>query len=120
MKISLSIAAQDRLFSKAIRRVRPNFDVLFDAFYQVEITNPIYEAILIGLTDSEPAGYFEVIQNRDGFFQVLAGLKNDLDQSELKAELFNIIEQAVQSCPFTNSDKKRFTDLLQEWKPKLI
>jgi len=91
MKISLSIAAQDRLFSKAIRRVRPNFDELFDAFCQVEITNPIHEAILIGLTDSE-----------------------------LKAELFNIIEQAVQSCPFTNSDKKRFTDLLQEWKPKLI
>lgn len=119
MKISLSIAAQDRLFSKAIRKVRPNFDALFEAFSEVKITNPIHEAILIGF-DSAPADYFEVIQNRDGFFQVLAGLKSNLEQNELKVELFKIIEQAVQSCPFTNSDKKRFTDLLHEWKPKLI
>lgn len=120
MKISLSVAAQDRLFSKAVRRIRPSFDPLFEAFSQVEMTDPIHEAILIGLTDAVPAGHFEVIPNRDGFFQVLAGVKGSVVDDELKLALFNIVERAVQTCPFSKPDKERFTDFLKDWRPKVI
>jgi hypothetical protein len=120
MKISLNVAAQNRLFSKSVRRIRSSFDPLIDAFSQLEISNPIHEAILIGLTDAKAADHFEVIQNRDGYFQILAGMRSDAEDDELKVLLFNIIERAVQLCPFSTPDKNKFIYLLHEWKPKII
>lgn len=115
MKISLSVAAQDRQFAKAVRRVRPDFVPLFDAFSKVKMVDPIHEAILIGLTDSKPNGYFKEIPNQDGYFQVLAGVTAKTTDHDLKVAIFDLITRAVQLCPFSKADKEEFTKFLAEW-----
>lgn len=115
MKISVSVAAQNRHFAKIFRRIRPDFDSLFEDFSKVKMVNSIHEAILIGLTDAKADDYFEIIPNRDGFFQILAGIKGDTNEDELKKALFLIISNSVSACPFSKPDREQFSALLGNW-----
>jgi len=115
MELLVSVAAQNRHFAKKFRCVRPAFDSLFENFCGVKMVNPLHEAILIGLTDSKPEDYFEVVPNREGFFQVLAGVKGDVVEDELKKALFSIISRSVSAFPFSQPDREQFSALLSEW-----
>ena len=115
MKLILSVAAKDRLFGKALRRVRPAFDALFAEFAQIELCHPIHDSILVGLTDDREPGHFEEIQNADGYFQVLLGCPRAANDEELKQAVFERIKRAVMACPFSAPDKASFERLLQKW-----
>lgn len=115
MRLSISVAAQNPAFSKQVRRVRPFFDPLIEQFSAVQLVNPIHEAVLLGITDSKSPDFFEEVPNRDGFFQILAGVALVPDDAEFKARLFGVIRKAVDACPFSAPDKKQFLNLLDGW-----
>jgi len=77
--------------------------------------HPIHDAILIAITDSKPRGFFEEVKNRDGFFQVLAGVDESVSQEALEREIFAIIERAVRQCPFSEPDRERFLRIIMQW-----
>jgi hypothetical protein len=112
LKLSLSIAARDRLFAKTMRRLLPEFDRLKVDVSTIEMVNPIHEAMLIGMSDEQPAGSFEVVSNHDGFFQVLAGVEWPATGEQLKTSMEAIICEAIYRCPFSQPDRSQFSELL--------
>ena len=120
MKISLSFAAKNPQFLKKIRRIRSDFEDFFDDFSLVDLTNPIHEAILIGVTDSRGDDFFEIIKNRDGYFQTLAGLDGFDDDAVLRKKLFLIVSKSILACPFSNPDRGKFHILLKKWEGEIM
>ncbi|WP_157632221.1 hypothetical protein [Variovorax sp. CF313] len=120
MKINLGVAAQTPQFSKKMRRIRPAFELLFDDFSNIKLTNPIYDSILIGVTDSQSVDYFEEIKNREGYFQILAGMSGDFSDEKAKELIFEIVKKSIQACPFSRPDKELLMRFLDEWKLKLF
>ena len=120
MRLSLSVAARTRAFAKAVRRVRPSFDTLFSAFDSVKLTDPLYDAVLVGLTDEKDDDHFETIPNPDGFFQVLIGCAapavNTVEaERQFTKVVFSKLKRAVAACPFSEPDRQKFAVLLDEW-----
>ena len=95
-----------------MRRLLPDFDRLKVEFSMIEMVDPIHEAVLIGMGDEQPADSFEIVSNRDGFFQVLAGVAWPATDEKLKTSMEAIIWKAVHSCPFSQPDKRQFSALL--------
>lgn len=120
MQFRLSVAAENRMFSKAMRRIRPRFQPLTDAFEAVEVEQPIYEAILVGVTDSRSPDFCQEIENGDGYFQMLFGCSlRDWDQ-ELAEDVFDILLRATRLCPFANSDREVFDSLFERMRPIVL
>lgn len=119
MRIGLSTAAQDRHFAKAARRVRQCFEEMLSDFEKIEFDNHIHEALLVGITDSEPNGYVEVVPNRDGFFQVLGGVGGAVSDLDLKNSMLNVISRALLLCPFSRPDADRVSRFLAEWQKRM-
>jgi hypothetical protein len=120
MRLSVSIAARNNSFSKAMRRIRPKFSSLFEEFASKELENPIHEAILLGVTDSLGPEEIEVVPNEDGFFQVICGFGDKApfspeNDAELATMLFNRVRRAVELCPFSRPDAATVLELLQDW-----
>lgn len=107
MELRFSVLARDRRFAKAMRRIRPRFAQLFEAFANTELANPIHEAILVGITDDQKPPFFEEVPNRDGFFQVLAGCDMKGSDEELTKEVFEILRRAATACPFSEVDHEK-------------
>jgi hypothetical protein len=120
VRISLSVAVTNRQFGKNVRAVRPFFVTMFEEFGAVELENPIHEAMLIAITDGEPEGSFKKIANKDGYFQILAGVKPSAEGDELKATIFSIICKAVNECPFSQPDKRAFRLWIDTWSKAFI
>ena len=83
MQLRFSVLARNRVFSKAMRRVRTKLQPLLDAFGSIELEHSIHEAILVAITDDQPPQFFEEVENNDGFFQVLAGCSHRGGDDEL-------------------------------------
>ncbi|NHZ41692.1 hypothetical protein [Massilia aquatica] len=112
MDLVISVAARDRLFAKAFRRVRPRLDPLCHAFAAVGMINPIHAALLIGLTDDRPPGDFAIVPNRDEYFQVLAGADPLWTDAQLHMAVLAVIRKTVIACPFSEPDREQFLRLL--------
>jgi hypothetical protein len=117
MQLRISTMANDRKFAKAIRRVLERAQPLVDAFGQMVLEHPIHEAVLIGITDGRGRGYFEEVENRDGFFQVLAGCPYAGDDEALARDVFAIILRSVRSVPFSRPDAAKVDKLIQRTVP---
>lgn len=104
MELRFSVLARNREFAKAMRRIRPRFAPLLEAFAQTELVNPIHQAILVGVTDDKGPEFFEEVPNSDGFFQVLAGVQMPGSDSILAKEVFGILRRAARACPFSKPD----------------
>ena len=104
MELRFSVLARDREFAKAMRRIRPRFAPLLEAFARTQLVNPIHEAILVGITDEKEAQFFEEVANRDGFFQILAGVHSNYSDLELAKEVFGLLRRAAKTCPFSKPD----------------
>ena len=115
MEILVSIAARDRQFGRQIRRVRPALDPLLEELASVVLVDPIHEAILIGLTDATPAGSVDIIPNRDGYFQVIAGLPAGGSDEDRLVQVVAAMKQAVAACPFSDPDRLSLLALLESW-----
>ncbi len=120
MQLRFSVLARDRMFSKAMRRVRGKLQPLLDAFEAVEMTDPIHEAILVGVTDDQPSDFFDEVENNDGFFQVLAGVEFTGSDDELTQTVFDILRKASDACPFSNPDREAFDALFDRMRPTLL
>ena len=81
------------------------------------MANPIFEAVLIGITDSEDDTYFKIIPNSDGFFQVIAGCTKT-GEASMANRLYEVIYQAFKECPFSNSDAELFELILASERSK--
>ena len=119
MNISLSVLAQDKQFGKNVRRVRTDFDAFLDEFGRVILIDPIHDTILVGLVDVKPERYFEIIPNRDGFFQTMGGVDPAKAGRPLKEVIFAIIARSVEACPFSNPDREQFMQLIAKWQHRL-
>ncbi len=106
MDLNIGVAARTRAFSKAMARILPRFDPLVEAFARTELVNPIYQAILVGVTDDKGPDFFEEVPNSDGFFQVLAGVHMPTSDSILTKEVFDILRRAARACPFSKPDQQ--------------
>jgi hypothetical protein len=119
MELRFSVLARNREFAQAMRRIRPRFSPLVDVFATTELINPIHEAILVGITDDKGPNFFEEVPNRDGFFQVLAGV--DLKQSDemLVKNVFDTLRRAAIACPFSKPDHGTIQRVFDESEPKV-
>ena len=111
MRLSFSVAARNRAFSKAMQRIDSRFQPLINEFESIELEHPIHEAILVGITDDRPAGFFEEVKTNDSHFQVLAGCSLCGSDDELVDDVFNILQKATRLCPFTTADHETFESL---------
>jgi len=119
MNVSLSVASRDRRFSKAMQRVRKEFDSFFREFATLKLNNPIHEALLIGVTDDMSHGVIQVVPNKEGYYQVLVGCAAPMTDAELKEWLYHVLERVFAQCPFSESDKAIALALLAQWRNKL-
>lgn len=120
MQLRLSTLARSRAFSKAIRRVRPKFQPLLEAFETVELKHPIHEAILVGITDDRPPDFFEEVETNDSFFQVMAGCTLRGGDDELAEDVFEILLKAMRLCPFAPPDRESFEVLFKRSRPSVL
>jgi hypothetical protein len=117
MQLRISVMARDRLFMKAMRRVRERLQPLLDAFEQVEMVNPIHQAILVGITDDKGEEFFQEVENDEGFFQVQAGCTFSKNDDRLVQSVYEILQRASKACPFSVPDREQFDRLFQDHRP---
>lgn len=120
MRLSISFAVKDRVFGKAMRRIRPCFDSLCSEFEALKLDNPIHEIFLLGVTDDLPDCEFREVKNKDGFFQVMCGFDQNAsflqaNDEALKLMLFQKIFGAVKLCPFSAPDRQSLNNMLSGW-----
>lgn len=115
MKVSFSVAARDRAFAKAMRRIRPDFRVLLERLDQVQLDGPTPLAILIGLADGIPDGTFDEVQNSDGYFQELVGCSLKETDDQIKNYVFNSLRSSVARCPLPDVDHRRLDGIFNEF-----
>jgi hypothetical protein len=121
MKVSLGVAARDRMFGKAMRRIRPAFAQLFAGIEAYVLSNPIYETLLIGITDDKGDEYLEEVPNNDGFFQVVCGCGTSWDSgpisdADLQTLVLDRIQKAIDLCPLTVPDREGLMKLIEDWR----
>ena len=120
MKLRVSVAARNRPFSKAMTRIDKRFEQLYDAFQSVELDHPIHEAILVLITDDKEPGYFEEVENRDFFFQVIAGCRLRGSDDALAEDVLEILHRTVRTCPFATPDHDKFEVLFSRLRPLVL
>ena len=120
MQLQLSVLARYRLFSKAMRRTRMRLQPVMDAFENVSLEHPIHEAILVLVTDDDQPEFFQKIENKDGFFQVLAGCSLRGTDDELAEDTFEILRRATILCPFATPDREQFEALFERLRPTVL
>lgn len=117
MRINLGVAARNRGFAKAMRRVRPQLEPLLKAFSEFQLLDPIHDAILVGVTDEMQPGAFKRIETDDEYFQVTAGCAPDLSDSALLQCVYDILLRAVRECPFSKPDHAALEELFSRHAP---
>jgi hypothetical protein len=120
MELSFGALARNRSFSKAMHRIRPRFDALLEAFGRTQLVNPIHQAILVGITDDKGPEFFEEVPNRDGYFQVLAGVDLPASDSILARQVFAILRRAAQTCPFSMPDQETIQSVFDMQESSLL
>jgi hypothetical protein len=120
MELRFSTVARDRRFSKAMRRIRPRFAPLVEAFALVDLTDSIHQAILVIVTDERGPECFEEMPNSDGFFQVMAGVRIGQSDLELTRDVFCILRRAATLCPFSKPDHETMQRLFDDAEARII
>ena len=82
---------------------------MLDAFEAVVMTDPIHEAILVGVTDDQPWDFFDEVENNDGFFQVLAGVELTGSDDELTQTVLIFSEKHPMRVRFQIQIVRRLT-----------
>lgn len=117
MEVRLGSAARDRRFSRAMRRIRPGLQQVLNALWAVELQHPVFDAILIGVTDEHARGWYEEVPNSDGFFQVMAGCAPYTTDESLIDDVFQIIRSALILCPLAVPDRQALLEILDRNTP---
>lgn len=115
MKLNIGVAARDRMFSKSMRRVRPQLDELGAALEAVKMLDPLQTSTLILVTDENEPGSLKVVSSNDGTFQVIAGCSPGLAEGDLKKELAAIVRKTVDASSFSSPDRDAFDAVIKSW-----
>jgi len=96
MKINISIASRDRFYGKAMRRISPAFRGIATAAGELELTNPGFSNLLIGLTDDPAVNGAKLVFVDSDTRQILIGLgaysRSESDDSLLTRCITGMIE----------------------------
>ena len=96
MNLNISVASRDRLYSKAMRRIRPAFTKLQHEVASLKLTSPGFESFLIGLADESAEDGVKVVFTDTQTRQVMIGLgpysKSETDASLFERSMIEMIE----------------------------
>lgn len=115
MKLSIGVMAQDRLFEKAMMRIRPDLNVLKKDIENVVMVDPLQTSTLIVVTDDGGSGTLKEVATKDGTFQVIAGCASGLSDSDLKREISRIVKATIEASSFSNPDRESFINIVDSW-----
>ncbi len=73
----------------------------------MQLLDPGYDAILVGITDDQGPELFQEVPNDDGVFQIIAGCSPSDSESEFEKQIVEILREAVRVCPLTASDREK-------------
>jgi hypothetical protein len=109
MQIKLSIAARNRQFSRAMRRVRPAVQAKLDLIEAHGITNPTWDVVLLAITDEYDSDRLDIIQNNDDILQIINGFPSELDLSQsndenIRLAVLKCVRNAIVECGLTPND----------------
>ncbi|WP_260513741.1 hypothetical protein [Serratia fonticola] len=117
MKVSLTVAADDRKFSKAYSRIYPDLKALTTDLSGYELKHPIGERITVIVTDTEDVGYFKE-DSKDGDFTYFVGMQPISDDVLLKAKLFDVLRDVFEKVLFTIPDREQYRIIFSKWESK--
>ncbi|MGN4007504.1 hypothetical protein, partial [Cronobacter sakazakii] len=103
MKVSLTIAVDDRKLSKTYNKLYPEIKILTTQLSSYEPKHPIGEMVTVIVTDTERDGYFRE-DSKDGAFTYFFGMEAVHDEAFLKTKLFGYLETAIEKTAFTIPD----------------
>ncbi len=109
MQIKLSIAARNRLFSRAIQRVRPAVQEKLDLIEAHRLANPTWDIVLLAITDEYDSDRLDVIPNKDDVLQIVNGFPSELDLSQgnddnIRLAVLQCVRNAIAECGLTPRD----------------
>lgn len=107
MDLSLNFATSDRKFARATFRIRPRLAALLESFGSAKMEGAEFDAIIVGITDDQPEGYFEAgtTGTTGEFYQALVGCRSGLPDDDLARQVFEIMWRVVLQCPLTKADR---------------
>lgn len=91
MELDVTVIARNRAFAGMVERVRVRLGLLFEALAGLALKHPIHEAILVAVTDTKPDGFFEIVDTKDEYFQVMAGCAPTLGSAASEDEFFEAL-----------------------------
>lgn len=112
MDLSVSLLAHDRIFAKAMRRIRPRIESLAQGFRSVEMDSPLDEALLISFVDKKAPTFFEEVPNLDGYYQVIVGVPPGAPDDELFRHVVSMVREAITRYQFSDPDRRAFLDFM--------
>ncbi|EOC1340288.1 hypothetical protein ACI09V_003906 [Cronobacter dublinensis] len=119
MKVSLTIAIDDRKFSKTYNKLYPELKVLTTHLSSYEPQHPIGEMITVIVTDTEKDGYFRK-ESKDGVYTYFMGMEPVHDEALLRTKLFGYLKKGIESTPFTIPDHENYKKIFYHWEKEHI
>ncbi|EQA5722480.1 hypothetical protein ACX4ER_004113 [Cronobacter dublinensis] len=119
MKVSLTIAVDDRKLSKAYNKLYPELKVLTTQLSSYEPQHPIGEMITVIVTDTERDGYIRE-DSKDGAYTYFMGMEPVHDEALLRTKLFGYLKKGIEDTPFTIPDHENYKKILSQWAKEYI
>jgi hypothetical protein len=109
MQIQLSIAARNRQFSRAMKRVRPLVQDKLNLIEELRLKNPTWDVVLLAITDEYDFDRLEIIPNNDDVLQIINGFPSALDLSQsndanICSAVLQCVRNSVHECRLTPDD----------------
>ncbi|HPF41740.1 MAG TPA: hypothetical protein PK093_24135 [Phycisphaerae bacterium] len=120
MDLEITFAPKDRLLEKSLLRIKGRFERLEREFAGFSLDTPRFEAILVLVSDDKQSGYFRVVKNNDGYFQVISGIEPTLPEEQLVSDIFDLVRRAILECPDVESRKKECEEFLDDLRPSIV
>ena len=117
MRLSFGCGTRHRAFGKMFRRVANELEPFIHAFGELSIDHPDYDALLIDITYDEAPNFFELVENKERYLQVLAGCRPDVTADELHHHLIATTQRIIRLCPLTSKERHRIETLILSFLP---
>lgn len=120
MNFSIAVVSKNRIYTKSFQRVMVDLQPLINALENIEMKNPMGDAILVMASDEGDLKPFEIVEipNKDALFQYTVGIKDYVSDDELKMDLFLMLRLIVKKVPFAISDHEQYEGVFQAMESK--
>ena len=114
----MTVIADERKFYKTFTRLSPRFQGLLHALGEVQL--PRTAGFLVSLTDAKNHGVFESVPNRDGYFQVLVGVKGLATDEALMECALASLRRSFQTSGLAVDESTQLVAMVDEWAPRIL